>query len=179
MQYFKGDATELKFYESGKTLMDEVSLAKDEFFDDAYLCQVFGDLIFDMGISPLSNAIPKAIFRESYPELVDSFVLVGTFESYLEVFQKIFGESVNVTFTVPGPGQLEIDIIAEGIELSEFVARYIQNNQYFFDEIIDDESDNIVFQTIKGFQSQYELERMLFEMVPAGIATTISLTLGE
>jgi hypothetical protein len=83
-----------------------------------------------------------------------------------------------VDFTVPAPGKLNIDIEAAGVELADFISRYIEDNTYLFDEVIDDEGDNIVFQSVKGFQSQYELEQMLFEMVPAGIFTTISLTIG-
>jgi hypothetical protein len=79
---------------------------------------------------------------------------------------------------VPGDGRLQIDIIAEGVDLNDAVARRIENNQYVLDELIDYEDDNIAFQKIKGFQSQYELEQMLFEMVPAGVFTEISLTLG-
>lgn len=177
-QYFKGDALEKKFYNSGEPISSQLSLDKDEFLDGAYEAAPLGDLIFDDDRSPLSNAIPKDIFRLAFPEIFEAFVNVGTFESYITVFEKIFGDDVGITFTVPGPGQLQILIEAEGIEFYDFVARRIVDNAYVFDEVIDDEGDNLVFQTIKGFQSQYELEQMLFEMVPAGIYTEITLTLG-
>lgn len=178
MQYFKGDEIEVKVDEVFEPIMSELSLQKELFFNEAFLAAPLGDLIFDDVRSPLSNAISKEIFRIAFAEIFQAFVEVGTFEAYLTVFRKIFGDDVVVEFTVPGPGQLQIDIEAEGVELSDFIARYIENNQYLFDEIIDDEGDNIVFQSIKGFQSQYELEQMLFEMVPAGIYTEITLTLG-
>jgi hypothetical protein len=80
---------------------------------------------------------------------------------------------------VPAPGKLNIDIVAAGTALYDFIARIIVENEYQFDTIIDDEDDTIVFQAIKGFESQYELEQMLFEMVPAGIYTEITLTIGS
>lgn len=179
MQYFKGDTTEIKYYESGKAIMDSTSLQRDEFFDDAYACQALGDLIVESNISPLARAIPQEIFRESFPQIVQSFIEVGTFESYISVFKKIFGDDVDINFTVPAPGKLNIDIEAEGIELYNLAVRYIQNNAYIYDDLItQDGVDEIMVQNIKGFQSQYELERMLFEMVPAGIYTEITLTLG-
>lgn len=177
MQYFNGDDVEKKYYNSGAVKMNELSLQKDEFFDDAYACQVFGDLLFEEMRSPLSNAMPKEIFRESFSEIVQSFIEVGTFESYLTVFRKIFGPDVDVTFTVPAAGKLNILIVAEGLEISNFVSRYIQSNQYNFDNVITQDGDQIVFQTVNGFQSQYELEQMLFEMVPSGIFTSITLTI--
>lgn len=178
MQYFKGDDLEKKFDASGETICSNLSLAKDEFLSGAYDAAPLGDVIFDSLRSPLSNAIDRAIFRIAFSEIFDAFVKVGTFEAYLTVFEKIFGETVTVEFTVPGPGKLEIDIAADDVEESLFLARLIENNTYVFDQIIDDEDDNIVFQTIQGFQSQYELEQMLFEMVPGGVYTNISLTLG-
>lgn len=178
-QYFKGDPEELKYYAVGQPLMDIVSGEKDDFFDDAYACALLGELIYDNGLSPLANAISRDIFRTSFSTVFDAFIVAGSFYSYLTVFEKIFGEDVEVTFTVPAPGKLQIDIVAAGVEESTFVARQIESNAYVFYEILDQEDDNLVVQTIKGFQSQYELEQMLFEMVPAGIYTEITLSLGE
>lgn len=178
-QFFKGDAVERKYYESGKTILDQLSQQRSEFFDDAYNCFVLGDLLFSTGRAPLANAIPQNIFRESFSTIFDSFEEAGTFEAYLTVFRKIFGDDVEVEFTVPGPGQLNIDIVSSGIEILGMTVREIDGDEYDNYTLIDDEDDRIVLQGIKGFQSQYELEQMLFEMVPAGIYTEISLTIGE
>lgn len=178
MQYFKGDELEVKFYEAGKEILDQVSLQKDLFFAGAYETAPLGDMIYETERAPLAKAIDPLIFRDAFKEIFDAFVTAGSFESYLTVFRKIFGETVDVTFVVPAPGKLEINIEADELELSEFVARYISENQYVFDEMIDDEGDNIVLQTVKGFESQYELEQMLRELVPAGVWTEISLTYG-
>lgn len=178
-QYFKGDDQELKFFAAGNPIATNLSAQLDQFFDGAYASFVLGELLYDTGRSPLANAIPREIFRESFAKIFDSFLLAGSFESYLTVFRNIFGEDVDVTFTVPAPGKLNIDIVAAGTALYDFIARIIVENEYQFDTIIDDEDDTIVFQAIKGFESQYELEQMLFEMVPAGIYTEITLTIGS
>lgn len=178
-QYFKGDATELKYFNSAAPVLDVLSSEKDAFFEDAYECFVLGEVLYDNNLSPLANAIPREIFRTSFSTIFEAFLVAGSFESYLTVFRNIFGDDVAVTFTVPDPGKLNIDIVAAGVALSPFVARYIENNAYVFDNVIDDEGDQIVFQTILGFESQYELEQMLFEMVPTGIYTEITLTVGE
>lgn len=177
-QFFKGDPTEMKYYNSANPIIESIGDQRRAFFEGAYDCFVLGEVLYDNDFAPLARAIPREIFRESFSTIFDSFIVAGTFESYLTVFRNIFGEDVDVTFTVPGPGRLDIDIVAAGFQLSDFVARKIENNAYIFDEIIDDEGDNIVFQTIKGFESQYELQQMLFEMVPDGIYTEISLTVG-
>ena len=178
MQYFKGDELEIKFVETGEPIISQVSGQLDLLEAGAYTCPALGNIIYDNSLSPLSNAILKSIFRETFNDLFASFVGAGTFENYISVFKKIFGDDVEVVFTVPAAGKLNIDITAAGIELSNFITRYIVDNEYFFDEIIDGVSDNIAFQTVKGFETQYELEQMLFELVPGGIYTEISLTLG-
>lgn len=178
LQYFKGDDTEKKFVLAAKDTLDGLELNKDEFFDQAYETAGLGLVIFDSGRSPLSNAISRDIFGSAFSQIFDAFVKVGTFEAYLTVFRKIFGEDVDVQFTVPAPGKLTIEIEAQGVELTRFITRYIEDNAYVYDNMVTEDGDQIVFQSIKGFTSQYELEQMLFEMVPAGIFTDISLTLG-
>lgn len=178
MQYFKGDDTEKKYYEAGRGISDNLSAQKDLFFNEAYECFILGEVLYDKELSPLANAIKREIFRASYFTIFDAFVVAGSFESYLTVFRRVFGDDVEVNFTVPGPGKLNIEIIASGTAEFDFVSRYLVDNEYFFDTIIDNEGDTIVFQTIAGLESQYELEQMLFELVPDGIYTEISLTVG-
>lgn len=180
MQKFKlTDEVEDKFIGVAGPLLDVLSGEKDEFYTDAFNAYPLGDAIFESGRSPLTNAIKQEIYRQAFNEIFEAFISGGSFETYLTVFRRIFGDDVDVTFTVPDPGKLAIDIEAESVILSNLVARKIIDNAYEFDEIIDDEGDNIVLQTIKGFESQYELELMLFQMVASGIFTEISLTLGE
>lgn len=176
-QFFKGDALEQKFYNAGKDICDQLSLERDEFFEDAFNCFILGEVLYDTKRSPLVNAIPRDIFRESFSALFNSFVYAGSFESYLDVFKKIFGDEVLVTFAVPNPGHLQINITTDNVILFDAVARRIENNQYIFDNLITQDGDQIVFQTIKGFQSEYELKQMLFEMVPDGIHCEITLTI--
>lgn len=176
-QKFKGDDLELQMEASGADIMDSVELQLDAFFTGAYTAMPLGDSIYDSGRSPLSNAIDRDIFRQSFPELFTAFTVAGTFDSYITVFQKIFGLDVEIDFTVPAPGKLNIDIVAADVEISEFVARNIENNIYVYSPMVTQDLDQIVFQSIKGFKTQYELEQMLYEMVPAGVYTVITLTL--
>jgi len=179
MQFYKGDEQEIKFYNSGAGAMDSMELSIDAFFEEAFSCFVLGDLIWDSGRSPLSNAIPKEVFREAFPVIFETFLEAGSLEGYLTIFRNIFGDTVDVTFTIPAPGKLLIDIVAAGVVINNLVSRYIINNQYAFDELItQDGLDELVVQSVKGMESEYEVEQMLFELVPSGIYTQISLTIG-
>jgi hypothetical protein len=187
MQKFSKDPKEEKLAEVTLPVLASKSTELTNFYNGCYSCFPFGAMLYDEGRTPLSNAIEREIFIESFGEVFEAFTVAGSFESYISVFKKIFGDATEINFEVhdpddeesPAPGCLNIDIIAAGVQLSDFAARYIESNEYVYDEIVDDEGDNIAFQTLKGFQSQYELEQMLFEMVPDGIYTEITLSFGE
>lgn len=178
MQNFKQtDTIEQKFENSAKPFLDIVSSDLDSFLEDAFACAALGDLLVENSRAPLTNSIRKTIFRSAFKEIFDAFVKVGTFEAYITVFKKIFGDDVLLTFTVPAPGKLNIDIEAQSSSIYDALARYIQDNIWLYDELIDYDGDNIAFQVLQGFDTQYELEQMLFEMVPGGIFTDINLVL--
>jgi hypothetical protein len=179
VQYFKGDDVEKKFEAAAAATLDALSSSKHDFFVGAYSAAPLGEIIYDSSRSPLTNAITRSIFASSFSEIFDAFVHVGTFEAYLTVFRKIFGSDVDVEFTVPAAGKLTIAIIAQGVEENILDVRQIESNAYVLYDLVDESGNTIVVQTLKGFESQYELEQMLFEMVPAGIFTTITLTLAE
>jgi hypothetical protein len=178
MQYFKGDETELKTDAVGQPAFDLCSADLDDFYDDAYDAYSLGELIYDNELSPLANAIKREIFRVAFNEIFQAFTVGGTFESYLSVFRRIFGDTVDIQFTVPAAGKLEIAIEASEVELSNFLVRELDVNTYTFFNLVDQAGDKILLQTVKGFQSQYELEQMLYELVPAGVYTEITLSFG-
>ncbi len=179
MQRFKpSEDLEQKFIDCVDPLMTGLSAEKTAFLAGAYTCQPLGALLYDEMRAPLANAIQRDAFLESFSELFAAFQFAGNFEGYLSVFRKIFGDDCDVEFVVPGPGQLEINIVATGYALYDFIAAEIVDEEYEYNEIIDDDGDNIAFTLIKGFDSQSDLERLLYEMVPAGIYTTFTLDIG-
>ena len=179
VQYFKGDEIELKVFDAINPVITNLEADKDAFFVDAYNCYKLGEVLYDSGAAPLANAIPREIFREAFAAIFNSFLVAGGLESYLTVFRAVFGADVEVTFTMPGPGKLEIDIVATGTQIFGILGREIVDDAYVLSTLIDDEGDRIVGRGFKGFETQYELEQMLFEMVPGGIYTVISLTIGS
>lgn len=180
MQRFKeNDAKETKIIAGGAEAFDVTELALDDFFENAFDCEVLGDVIWALKASPLANAIDLPIFRRSFNEIFQTFGFAGTAESYIDIFKKIFGESTDVQFTVPAPGHLQIEISAPGLELFGWNGRSIENNEYVENEIIDADGDILAFQTILGFTTEFELELMLRELVPAGMFAEIELNLEE
>jgi len=177
-KYFKGDATELKMFDSGNGILTVLGLALDEFFEDAYGSIPMGELLYDEERVPLTNAIRREIFIRSFKEIFEAWSFAGTFESYILVFKKIFGEDVEIDFTVPAPGKLEIDITTAGVQEYEILVREIVSNAYVYYSLVDDVGDFITLATVLGLETPGELEKVLFTMVPNGIFTAVTLTIG-
>lgn len=178
MQFFKGDEQEIKTYESCLPAFQEIGIQKDLFFEGANSCFALGDIIWKSGRSPLANAIPEDVFRECFFAIFESFTFAGTFESYLTVFRAVFGEDVGVVFSVPSPGRLNIDITATGLQINQLIGRMVDGGGYLIEQIVDRNGDYLVGRSFKGLESEYEIKQMLFEMVPGGIYTLITLDVG-
>ncbi len=176
-KFFKGDALEIQMYESANPIVTTVENYINEFYEDVYGSVPMGEFLYDEERVPLTNAIKRDVFIRSFKQIFEAWQFSGSFQSYMTVFEKIFGEDVEVEFTVPAAGKLEIDITATGIQEIQFQARVIEDNAFVYYDMIDDEGDFIVFTTVLGFETQQELETMLFTMVPAGIFTTVTLTI--
>lgn len=179
MQVFKGDATELKMTASASPVLSNISVSLSEYFDKLYSTVPLGELVYDQMRFPLTNAIKRDIFIGAFAELLQSWSFCGTFESYILVFKKIFGEDVDIDFTVPAPGKLQIDITSAGVQNFDFIARSIVDDAYVYDNVVDDVGDQIVFAAVQGLETESELEKVLFTMVPNGIYTEVSLTIGS
>lgn len=180
VQFFKpNDEDERKAFNAVESLSDILSGFKDDFFEGAYGATALGEILFDGAYMPLTNAIRREIFIDAFKELFEAWSFSGTHQTYVEVFKKIFGEDVELDFTVPDPGKLVIDITATGFQLFDFLVKEIVDNEYVDSTIVDHEGDTIIFSSPKGFETQQETQTMVFTMVPNGIFTTVSLTLGD
>lgn len=179
IEFFGRSEEEQWFYNSVNTYLSNRLQQRDTLNANAWVTYRLGGSIHDSSSSPLVTAIQRFIFREAFAEIFQAFIDVGTAEAYLVVFRRIFGDTVDVQFTIPDPGVLEIDIIADGFILYDIICRQIVDNEYTTTELIDDEGNNIGGNAVQGFQTQSELENMLREMVPSGIFPIISLTIGS
>jgi hypothetical protein len=172
------DLKEKKVNDAFLALLDVVSTETDAFYAGAYESFPLGDVLYDLDRSPMAGVIDKDTFRKSFFALHNIFTRPGTFEFYMDVFRAVWGQDVDVTFTVPAAGKLEIEIDALSAQLDDFIAREIVDNQYVYDEVIEtDSGDNIAFQGNQGLKTQDQAEKLIFELYPAGVYTTITLTI--
>lgn len=150
----------------------------DLFYEGAFTCFALGDVLYLTLRDPMAGVITQEVYRMAFPAIHQLFTRPGTFEFYLEVFRTVWGEEVDVEFTVPAPGKLFIDIAALNVTPYIALARRIVDDAYIYDELLDDEGDNIIFQGSQGIKTEEEAVALVNEFYPAGlwVETTLSFS---
>lgn len=180
MQAFKdNDELEAKFKSTALPTLEAIGDELDNFFSGAHEAYPLGDVLYTLSRDPMVGVILEETFRESFTAIHNLFTRPGTFEFYLEVLKTIWGDSADITFTVPAPGKLIITIEALDLELQTFLAREIVDNMYVYHTVVDHDGDTIVFQGTQGIKTQQEANILIYELAPAGVYTEIDLTILE
>lgn len=179
LQTFKpNDVLESRVASCFVPVVEELNVERDSFHDGAYQAAPLGEALYELGRDPLVGVISVEIYSESFPAIHELFTRPATFEYYLTVFRAIFGENVNVSFTVPSPGKLLINADALDPETFRLLAREIENNSYLYSLLVTtDTAANITASGTQGIKTQSEMNSLIFELSVAGIWTVCTLTL--
>ena len=181
MQKFKDTELENKIIDSVKPVFDLINVNQNSFFEDAYFCQKMGELIYDNALIPNLRAFQRNVFIRAFHEIFEAWSFCGTFETYIEVFKKIFGESALIEFTVPAKGHVQINIETSELETIKLEYKEIEGFTFRYGDIlVRDEHGNeepLLVRFPLGIETQQELEAIIFSMRPAGVYTEISLTI--
>lgn len=176
-EFHKGDELETRVASVFGAILTSLDLERDNFYDGAFLAQELGQVLWNLERDPIVGVVSETTYRTSFSLIHDLFTRPGTFEYYLSLFRKIWGDEVEVTFDVPSPGILNITINAVDALLFDFIARKIVSDAYVYEEVIDSDGDNIAFQGTVGIKTQDEVDRLIKEISPANIVTSATLTI--
>lgn len=181
VQKFKGDALELKMIACAEPALSITGAALDDFYQGAYDADDFILGLYDAGRMPFSQRIGRDVFISFIKKALANFPTIGTFDSYLFILWEIFGTESEITFTVPAPGKLEIAVNAISDTTFESLVRELTpgsgGTSYSYDLFTLSTMDgyDIAFRGISGIETEYELNLLFAEIIPAGIVPTISL----
>jgi hypothetical protein len=174
-QYFKGDATEIKYYQSGSDIMDLQAGFLDEFFEGAFDNAVFLLMLYDEGRMPFSDRIPREAFISFLIECIANVNFIGSYESYIFLITRIFGAGSSVFFEETAPGVLTLTASATNTIDYDFVVREVIDGEYVVSELVTELDEQLIFAGFPGIESEAELNQLLSEFVPAGIYPDITL----
>ncbi len=176
MQNFKdNDALELKFQAAGEAPMSICGSALDEFYANGFDSSPFLLMLYDEGRIPFSNRINRDAFVDFIKQALDKFPFTGTFDTYLFILYNIYGAESEIRFYVDAAGTLAIDVEANVNSEFQFVAREFNDGAYEFFNMTDNTGDRLIFRGVAGISTEYELNLLFAEIMPAGIAPTITL----
>ncbi len=175
-QSFKGDSVETKMRSVADPVFDLTNASLDDFYDQGFDASPFLLMLYDNGKIPYSQRIKRDYFVVFIKEALKRFPVIGTFESYVFILTAIFGEFTEINFEVPGAGKLAIDITAADSVEFEFVGREFEDGVFSIFNIVDYDGSLLIFRGIPGIQSEYDLELLFSEIIPAGIFPDTSLS---
>lgn len=178
LQPFKpNDEIEPRVRDCALNVLNTLGAERDTMYGEAWLAAPLGDVLYALGRDPMVGVITPDIYRVAFPAIHQLFTRPGTFEYYLTVFRAIFGDAVEIEFTVPGPGKLLINAHALDPETFYLLARKIVSNVYQYSRITTEAGDPIIAVGTKGIKTQQEMDALIFEISVAGVWTVCTLTL--
>lgn len=176
LQRFKDhDPNELKVINSGMPVLDQLGSDRDAFYEAAFTTEGLGEVLYDLKADAISSVIDLDVYRKSYPAIHNLFTRPGTFEYYLDLFRAIWGEDVEITFTVPAGGVLQINAKVLNVATFNLIARQIQSNQYQYNHLVDRSGNRLSVRDLEGTKSQDQIDKLAIEISPNGIYVTITL----
>ncbi len=175
VQYFKGDSDELKIEAVGKPVFDLTTTALDQFYAGAFDCNAFLLQLYDERRMPFSERINRDAFIQFIKEALVNFPFIGTFESYMFILRAVFGSDADILFSVPAPGKLGISVDTFSELSFDFIVTELVDGIYEEYNLITSDGDEIILTGVSGIQTEYALQLLFSEIMPAGITPTISL----
>jgi hypothetical protein len=179
IQKFKpNDDREEKVIDAFLQVIEPIEDGFDSFYAGAYSTYSLGDVMFALQRDYIASAISQELYRIAFYKIHELGDRIGTFETYLEIFRAIWGDDVEIVFSSPAPGILNINAGNLGVALYQWVAERIEGMSFVFDPVVDHETptpDNIVFQSTIGINVQEGMNRFIKMISVHGITTTCTL----
>lgn len=116
-QLFKNNDDNEKFHQIWKKVKTDLTASellkmKGEIIGSKAL----GYALFDIGVFDVGFELDREFFAENYLVILEALSRPITFDSYIIIIKALLGENVSVSFSVPSPGHLIINITETALE---------------------------------------------------------------
>ena len=175
-KFSENDSNEEKLKTVIAAFMDTVDEDLDSFWSDAFTTYGLGQVLKDTSADPVSKMLILSAFLRSFKTIHESYQKPGTYKFYLDIFRKIWGETVDVEFENPAPGHLIINLDATDLQQEFLLARDIVDSQYVFDEVVTtDTGDNIIVRVTITPWTEPEVLKLMRAIAPAWLFSEVNL----
>lgn len=173
-QQFNGDDLELKFSGSFDLVFKDMKDALLSMIEKAYGEKALGYTLYDGNTSALNGIVERDTFALYYDDIFKAFPYGGTFESYIFILKKIFGEEAEISFTKLAPAALQIDITSDRNTFFKWIESIITKAA-----ITDENGNNIYFRRALQMTDYYKVRSILNIFKNPGIYLEFNLILQE
>jgi hypothetical protein len=175
-KFSENDTNEEKVKNVIAAFMDAVDEDLDSFWEFAFTTYGLGQVLRDTSADPVSKMLILSAFLRSFKTIHESYQKPGTYNFYLDIFRKIWGETVAVEFTNPAPGVLLINLDATDFQQEILLARDIVDGQYVFPELVTtDTGENIIVRVTITPWTEIEVLKLMRALAPAWLYYEVSL----
>ncbi len=117
-QLFKNNEENRRLFEVVKNAKAQnISLGAVLMYNEIVGSKVLGEVIFDNGLVDFGFDIDRDFFVNNYLAILEAMTKPIVMETHRILIKSLLGESVEVTFEIPKPGHLIVNIIEQ---ISEF-----------------------------------------------------------
>lgn len=144
--------------------------ALDDYYSTAFAVGPLADILRELDLLPFNNVINPGLFRTIFYELILTFNKMGTNEQYIYLMKLFFGNTATINIEWVAPGFIRINVD----NVDQFFYYWINEVS---DNIVDDEAENIIlFENILNL-NDYDLNKLIRDITPAGGVCDLVITL--
>lgn len=116
-QLFKSNEENRRLFEVVKNAKAQnISLDSVSMYNEILGSKALGAVIFDNGLVDFGFDIDREFFVNNYLAILDAMTKPIVMETHRILIKSLLGESVSVTFSIPNPGHLIVNIIEQTSE---------------------------------------------------------------
>ena len=173
-QNFNGDNLEMKFCGAFDAVFDDIKSALTQFIEECYGAKALGYTLYDSGAAVLDGVVARDVFADYYDDIFRQFPYGGTFESYLFILKRIFGEQAEISFEILASAALRINIKSDKNAFFKWVESILSETA------ISDENGNVIhFRWALGDMDYYKVWSVLNIFKNPGVYLEFNIILKE
>lgn len=173
-QNFNGDSLELKFCGSFDLVFKDMRTALLALLEKSYGDKALGYTLYDAPATPLNSVFERDVFALYYDAIFKSFPYAGSFESYIFILKKLFGEQAGITFEILAPAAIRIEIASDKNTWFKWIESIIQKIK-----ISDDNGNIIHFRRALQMTDHYKVRSILNIFKNPGVYIEFNISLQE
>jgi hypothetical protein len=168
VQKFSNDQEENKFFEVWEGLLAGTFADLEDFFENVYKSPELANALYDSQAVEVWGILEKKFFLKIFATLIESGYTAGVVDTYCNVIYLLFGNTTNIEILATNPLEINIDIVAEYQNFSNF---FTKTGYRMFTK----SGFAIVFKTLLTDIPRSQLTSLLKAMTNAGTKVNFNL----